>query len=140
MIQVSEHELHFIVLLLWRLVRWTLAVITSVTVLGAVYHFGTRSQESWRHVLPGATTATLIWFPVTLAYGLYVTRVADYSIIYGSLGTAIATLVWLYITSFSVLLGAHFNGVLHRERKAGDARIVSGQALNQANPAAPNPS
>ena len=53
-----------------------------------------------------------------MAYGLYVTRVADYSIIYGSLGTAIATLVWLYITSFSVLLGAHFNGVLHRERKA----------------------
>jgi membrane protein len=137
MIDNSQHELHFIVILLWRLVRWTLALITSVTVLGAVYHFGTRSQESWRHVLPGATTATLIWFPVTLAYGLYVTRVADYSIIYGSLGTAIATLVWLYITSFSVLLGAHFNGVLHRERKAGDVRIVSGRALNQPNPGTP---
>jgi membrane protein len=42
---------------------------------------------------------------------------ADYNIIYGSLGTAIATLVWLYITSFSVLLGAQLNGVLHRERR-----------------------
>jgi membrane protein len=69
-------------------------------------------------VLPGAFTATFLWCPVTLAYGLYVTRIADYSLIYGSLGTAIATLVWLYITSFSVLLGAHLNGVLHRERKA----------------------
>jgi len=118
MIQNSQHELHFIFLVFWRLARWTLALVTSTAVLGAVYHFGTRSHESWRHVLPGAVTATLIWFPVTLAYGLYVTRVADYSIIYGSLGTAIATLVWLYITSFSVLLGAHFNGVLHRERKA----------------------
>jgi membrane protein len=118
MIDNSEHELRFVVILLWRLARWSLAILTSTAVLGAVYHFGTRSYDSWRHVLPGAFTATLLWFPVTLAYGLYVTRVADYSVIYGSLGTAIATLVWLYITSFSVLLGAHLNGVLHRERKA----------------------
>jgi membrane protein len=118
MIQYSQHGLHFIVILFWRLARWSLAILTSTSVLGAVYHFGTRSHESWRHVLPGAFTATLLWFPVTLAYGLYVTRIADYSLIYGSLGTAIATLVWLYITSFSVLLGAHLNGVLHRERKA----------------------
>jgi membrane protein len=117
MIDNSQHELHFIVLFLWRLARWSLALITSTAVLGAVYHFGTRSKESWSCVLPGAITATLIWFPVTLAYGVYVTRVADYSIIYGSLGTAIATLVWLYMTSYSVLLGAQFNGVLHRDRK-----------------------
>jgi membrane protein len=118
MIDNSLHELHFFVILFWRLARWSLAILTSTAVLGAVYHFGTRSHEGWRHVLPGAFTATLLWFPVTLAYGVYVTRVADYSVIYGSLGTAIATLVWLYITSFSVLLGAHLNGVLHRERKA----------------------
>jgi membrane protein len=118
MIQNSQHELHAIVLMFWRLARWSLALVTSATVLGAVYHFGTRSKESWRHVAPGAITATLIWFPVTLTYGIYVTGVADYTVIYGSLGTAIATLVWLYITSFSVLLGAQLNGVLHRERHA----------------------
>jgi membrane protein len=118
MIANSLHELHALVLLLWRLARWSLALLTSTTVLGAVYHFGTRSKESWRCVAPGAITATLLWFPVTLAYGLYVTRLADYTIIYGSLGTAIATLVWLYITSFSVLLGAQLNGVLHRERRS----------------------
>jgi membrane protein len=118
MVLNSQHEFQAMVLLLWRLARWSLALLTSATVLGAVYHFGTHSKESWRCVAPGAITATLLWFPVTLAYGLYVTRLADYSIIYGSLGTAIATLVWLYITSFSVLLGAQLNGVLHRERKA----------------------
>jgi membrane protein len=116
MVENSQHELHALVLLLWRLARWSLALLTSATVLGAVYHFGTHSKERWHYVAPGAVTATLLWFPVTLAYGLYVTRLADYTIIYGSLGTAIATLVWLYITSFSVLLGAQLNGVLHRER------------------------
>ena len=85
--------------------------------LSALYHFGTNSRERWPNVVPGAVAATLLWFPVTLAFGVYVTRVADYSIIYGSLGTAIATLVWLYLTSFSVLLGAQLNGVLYRERR-----------------------
>jgi membrane protein len=49
--------------------------------------------------------------------------VANYTRIYGSFAAGIATLVWLYITSFSVLLGAELNGVLYWERQiqlAGD--------------------
>ena len=117
MINNSDHELRTAVLLLWRLGRWTLAVVTSTTVLGAVYHFGTHSKEHWTWVTPGAIAASLLWFPTTLAFGWYVTRVADYTMIYGSLGTAIATLVWLYLTSLSILLGAELNGVLFRERQ-----------------------
>jgi membrane protein len=60
--------------------------------------------------------ATLIWFPTTLAFGWYVTRIADYSMFYGSFGAGIATLVWLYITTFSVLIGAEMNGALYRRR------------------------
>jgi membrane protein len=122
MIDNSDHNLRTVVLLFWRLVRWSLALLTSAAVLGAVYHFGTNSRERWTCIAPGAITATLLWFPVTLAFGVYVTRLADYSVIYGSLGTAIATLVWLYLTSFSVLLGAQLNGVLYRERKKNTLR------------------
>ena len=56
-------------------------------------------------------------FSATLAFGMYVTRIANYSMFYGSFGAGIATLVWLYITSFSALLGAELNGVLFRERQ-----------------------
>ncbi|MDE3163500.1 MAG: YihY/virulence factor BrkB family protein, partial [Acidobacteriota bacterium] len=56
--------------------------------------------------------------PATLIFGLYVTRIADYSMFYGSFGAGIATLVWLYITLFSALLGAELNGVLFRERQS----------------------
>ena len=132
MIENSDHDLHFLVLIFWRMARWSLALLTGASVVGAVYHFGTRTRESWPCVAPGAITATLLWFPSTLAYGWYVTRIADYTVVYGSLGTAIATLVWLYLTSFSVLLGAQVNGVLHRERailasQAGSELRVQGQ-------------
>ena len=52
----------------------------------------------------------------TLAFGWYVTRFADYSIIYGSLGTAVATLGWLYITALSVFLGAEYNAQVAADR------------------------
>jgi membrane protein len=117
MIDNADHELRFIVLIFWRLVRWVVALSTSVTVLGALYHFGTRRREHWAWVAPGALAATLLWFPATLAFGWYVTRIADYSMFYGPFGAAIATLVWLYITAFSALLGAELNGVLFRDRQ-----------------------
>jgi len=117
MITNSEHEMRTVVLVLWRLARWMLATVTSIAVLGTLYYFGTSCKEHWAWVAPGALAATLLWFPSTLAFGWYVTRVADYTMIYGSLGTGIATLVWLYITSFSILLGAELNGVLYRDRQ-----------------------
>ncbi len=126
MIDNAGHELRHFVLFFWRMVRWAIALVTSISVLGALYHFGTRRKEHWAWVGPGAVAATLVWFPATLAFGWYVTRIADYSMFYGSFGAAIATLVWLYITSFSALLGAELNGVLFRERQE--------QASDSANP------
>jgi len=117
MIHNSDHELRHIVLFFWRLVRWSIALATSVAVLVELYHFGTKRGEHWMRVLPGALTATAVWFPATLAFGWYVIRVADYSMFYGSFSAGIATLVWLYITSFSALLGAELNGVLFRKRR-----------------------
>lgn len=116
MIENANHELRHIVLVFWRSVRWSIALLTGVAVLSALYHFGTRRKEHWLWVAPGAITGTVIWFPVTLAFGWYVTRIADYSMFYGSFGAGIATLIWLYITAVSVLLGAELNGSLFRER------------------------
>jgi membrane protein len=126
MIDNAVHELRHMVIFFWRMARWSIAMLTSVAVLSALYHFGTRRKEHWFWVAPGAVTATLIWFPATLAFGWYVTRIADYSMFYGSFGAGIATLVWLYITAFSVLIGAELNGALFRERRAQNS--LSGQS------------
>jgi len=117
MVANAGHDLRHIVIFFWRLARWSIAMLTSATVMSALYHFGIKRKEHWLWVAPGAVAATLIWFPATLAFGWYVTGFADYSRFYGSFGAGIATLVWLYITSFSVLIGAEINGVLYRERQ-----------------------
>jgi membrane protein len=122
MIRNSGHEWRFIVIFLWRLLRWSIAMLTSVAVMTVLYHFGTRRKEGWLWVAPGAIAGTVIWFPATLAFGLYVTRLSNYSKFYGPFGAGIATLVWLYITCFSVDLGAELNGVLYAERQDENVR------------------
>jgi membrane protein len=72
---------------------------------------------SWRSSLPGATLATAMWFLTTLIFGLYVTRYANYSRVYGSLGAAIALMFWLYIIALSVICGAEFNAQLASARR-----------------------
>jgi membrane protein len=117
MINNSGHELHRYVIVFWRAVRWLVTFAAIATVLTALYHFGTKRTEHWLLVAPGAIAGTFIWFPITLAYGWYVTSMANYTRLYGSFAAGIATLVWLYFTSFSVLLGAELNGVLYLERQ-----------------------
>ena len=77
-----------------------------------------RHHWSWRASLPGATLATALWFVATLVFGFYVTRFANYSRVYGSLGAGIALLVWLYLIAFCVLIGSEFNAQRIRARAA----------------------
>jgi membrane protein len=95
------------------IIRWCVAFIGSIGIIGLIYHMGTPMQQSWKRVLPGAIVSTAMWFISTLVFGWYVTRFANYSQVYGSLGAGIALLFWLYIISFSVLCGAEFNTEFH---------------------------
>jgi membrane protein len=119
----ADHAVQTYVLVMWRVTRWVIGVGTTASVLAVLYHFGTPREQRWHSVVPGALGAAVLWFMVTVSFGWYVTRFADYSVVYGPLGTAVATLVWLYITAFSVLIGAEYNAqdAAARETRAVEA-------------------
>jgi membrane protein len=117
MVHLAAEALYVVVL--WLFIRWLIAAATSIAVISVIYHFGVPRGQKWHSVLPGATLATAIWFPATLAFGWYITNLAKYNLIYGSLGGAIAILVWLYIVSLIVLFGAEVNALLYPRALAG---------------------
>jgi membrane protein len=95
------------------LARWAIALGGSVGIIALIYHMGTPLRQPWKRTLPGAIVSTGMWFLSTLIFGWYVTRFANYSQVYGSLGAGIALLFWLYIISLSILCGAEFNSEFH---------------------------
>lgn len=107
-----NHEIGTYVLVMWKIVRWLIAILTSVAVIALIYHNAVPRTQPWHSVLPGASLATVLWFIVTMLFGWYLQNYADYSVIYGSLGVAIALLVWMYMISLVMLIGAEFNAML----------------------------
>ena len=73
-----------------------------------------------------------LWFLATTLFGWYLQRYADYSIIYGSLGVGIALLVWMYMISLVVLVGAEFNAMLFPARPAGHRADRNQRAFEKA--------
>jgi len=106
------HEFGPLILLLWGAMRWTIAILTSIAVIQLIYHNAVPRTQPWHSVLPGAVLATAMWLLSSALFGWYLQHYADYSVIYGSLGVGIALLVWMYLISLVVLIGAEFNAML----------------------------
>ena len=113
------HEFGPVILLMWTAIRWTIATLTSIAVIALIYHNAVPRTQPWHSVLPGATLATVLWFASTALFGWYLQNYADYSIIYGSLGVGIALLVWMYMISLVILVGAEFNAMLYPRSRLG---------------------
>jgi len=106
------HEFGPLILLMWGAIRWLIAIMTSVAVIQLIYHNAVPRTQPWHSVLPGAVLSTALWLLSTALFGWYLQHYADYSVIYGSLGLGIALLVWMYLISLVVLIGAEFNAML----------------------------
>lgn len=107
----ANRDLDLYILAMWTVVRWLIAVVTTIAVIALIYHNGLPRTQPWHRVLQGSTLATGLWFASTTIFGWYLRHYADYGVIYGSVGTAIALLIWLYMVSLVILIGAEFNAV-----------------------------
>lgn len=115
------------VLLLWGAIRWLIATLTSIAVIALIYHHAVPRTQPWHSVMPGALLATILWFSTTVLFRAYLQHFGDFATIYGSLGVAMALLVWMYLISLVVLIGAEFNALLFPRAMLGkELTAISG--------------
>ena len=100
------------VLLMWGGIRWVIATLTSISVIALIYHHAVPRTQPWHSVIPGSILATGLWFSVTIGFRAYLQHFGDFGTIYGSLAAGMALLVWMYMISLVVLVGAEFNALL----------------------------
>ncbi|WOI56018.1 YihY/virulence factor BrkB family protein [Palleronia sp. LCG004] len=102
-----------ITVLLLASVRWLVAILVVVAALGVIYRFGPNrrwARTGW--LTPGAIVAIVIWGLISYGFSYYIGNFGNYNRVYGALGAVIALLMWLYLSAFSVLLGASLNAEL----------------------------
>lgn len=94
--------------LLGSLLRQLLVAGTMVLVAGLLYYFGPEQRRGCT-VWPGALLATALWFLLTAAFAWYVSNIAQYNVLYGSIGAVIALCIWMYLLALTAILGCEFN-------------------------------
>lgn len=90
--------------------RWVALAVVSAAALGGIYRFAPERRDarmSW--VTVGAVVATVIWLAASAGFSLYVTLLGSYARTYGALAGVVILLVWMWLTSMAVLLGAEIN-------------------------------
>jgi len=102
----------------WRwmtqLGRWVVAFGAAAAAPALLYYYGPYRRQRWSWVWRGAVLTTFLWLVATQLFGWYVRHLANYNLLYGSVATSIALLVWMYLMSLITLLGCEFNAEYER--------------------------
>jgi len=109
------------------LIRWPLLFALAVVAIAAFYRFGPgRGDVQRRWLSPGAVAAALLWLAGSAILSFYLSNFADYNATYGSLGAAIGLMMWMWLSTIVVLLGAQLDTVV--EKRLANAPRASSSA------------
>jgi membrane protein len=98
---------------LWAWFRIPVALILLLLVVLFIYRFAPDRERLVRFVMPGAILAVILWAAASVGFSFYLSNFANYGVIYGSLGSAIALLTYLYLSAAAFLLGEEVNATIH---------------------------
>lgn len=101
---------------IWNLCRYVVGIITVIITLMNLYRFTPNKKLHFKDVLPGAIVSTLCWLVASFCYSFYSNNFARYDIIYGSLGGIIVLMTWVYLSSWTILIGCEINARLYKRK------------------------
>ena len=105
----------------WKILQWPVVFSLIVVVVGVVFYFAPDADQDWEWVTPGAVFGTVLWLVASLGFKLYVANFANYNESYGSLGGVIVLMLWFYLSSLAVLVGAELNAEIEHASPYGKA-------------------
>jgi len=105
--------------IVWPYIHWIISVSFTVLAVEVLYFSAPNIEQRFLATLPGAVLAVGGWIGFSYLLGVYFRNFANFNKTYGTLGAAIALMVWLYWTGFAMLLGAELNAELAKVSKEG---------------------
>ena len=116
------------------LARWPIVIVFVLEAVALIYWITPSKQLPFRFVSPGAVMFTITWLSLNLVFGLYVANFGRYDSTYGALGGIVVVMLWFYLTSLMLFLGAELNQMLYEvvEDKKAPSEIELASAKRAA--------
>jgi membrane protein len=99
-----------------RIAGYLAMTLAAAAVAATLYRFApSREHARWTWITPGSLFAAVTWLLLTLLFSYYVTSITDYDATYGSLGTIIILLTWIYLSAYALVFGAELNSEIEHQ-------------------------
>lgn len=105
----------------WNVISLPIVIVCGLIGVGLVYQLAPNTRQRWRWFTPGAVLALVLWLGMSFGLRLYVQHFANYNATYGSIGGVILLMLWLYLTSVVLLLGAEVNAEIEKAARTHGA-------------------
>lgn len=116
---------------LLRLGRWPVLIVSMLLGLAVLYRYGpSRRSPQWHWLSVGSAAATLTWLAGSALLSFYLSNFANYNATYGSLGAAIGLMIWMWMSTIVVLVGAELNAEIEHQTMA-DSTEGGGKPLGR---------
>ncbi len=103
--------------------RWLVLFMLMLGLLGALYRLGPEGEADYRPWVPiGSFLAVVAWLVMSIGFGMYVQNFGSYNETYGSLGSVIVFMMWLYLSAYIVLMAGEVNSEVARQWSNRDER------------------
>jgi membrane protein len=118
--------------LVWTFLRWPATALVVITIAALLYYLLPDVKQRFRFITPGSLVGTALWLLSTWAFTLYAEHFGSYNATYGSIGSAVILMTWLYITGLVFILGGEINAIL--EHASPDGKERGARAEGEAPP------
>ena len=121
----------------WTILQWPVVFGLVALAVAIIYYFAPDAEQEWIWITPGSVLATVLWLITSLIFKFYVSHFASYNATYGAIGGVIVLLLWLYVSSLAVLVGAELNAEIEHaspygkdpgEKAAGEKKPIGALA------------
>jgi membrane protein len=102
---------------IWQLLLWPLALVIVAATFSLVYRYGPSLWKPGTPLMPGAVLAAIFWAIVSALFRFYVTNFGNYNKVYGTVGTFIVLMLWLWMGAFVLLVGKQLNVIVSESMK-----------------------
>ena len=108
---------------LWTWIKWPILIVLGLVLFTLLYQFTpSRRQPAPWWLVPGAAVGVVLWFVASALFSLYLSNFAHYNRVYGTLGAAVAFLIWAWLLNLALLVGAEVNREIELRRAGRDGR------------------
>ncbi len=106
--------------------KWIVVFLLFLISISTLYYFAPASKKDWRFFSVGSVFSTLLAIAISVGFAFYVSHFGQYNKLYGSLGTLIVILMWLYLMSFVIILGFELNISVKNAKNSPKKELDSG--------------